>query len=387
MIAIGLMSGTSFDGIDAALVEVMPRAEGYGAKLLDFVTMPYADDVARRLRAVLPPNTGSLQELAELHRDVGLEFARAARAVAADAHVDYVASHGQSMWHDGERNVTLQIGDPFVIREALHATVCYDFRTADTAAGGCGAPLVPYVDAMLLTSPSETRVALNLGGIANLTVLPRGLQRGPGGGYDVVAFDTGPSNMLIDAFVFARTNGERRFDRDGELAARGRIDDALLQAMLQEPYFAQAPPKSTGRELFGAQFLDRFASRLDELSTEDGAATLTALTVASVGDAIAAHAPGVQRLIVSGGGSRNPTLMAALARRVAPAIVETSAAAGIDADAKEAIAFAILGYETLRGRPANVPRVTGARHSAVLGGIAPHELARLLVRVEAECAR
>lgn len=387
MKAIGLMSGTSFDGIDAVLVDIVPRGDGYSATQIDFVSLPYADDVARRLRAALPPNRGSLQELAELHRDVGLEFARAARAVASDARVDFVASHGQSMWHDGERNVTLQIGDPFVIREAMHATVCYDFRTADTAAGGCGAPLVPYVDAMLLASGDESRVALNLGGIANLTVLPRGLQRGAGGGYDVVAFDTGPSNMLIDAFVYARSNGERRFDRDGELAARGRINEALLKAMLAEPYFAQAPPKSTGRELFGAQFLDRYAAQLDDLSDEDGAATLTALTVASVGVAIAAHAPGVGRVIASGGGARNPTLMAGLARRLAPAIVESSDAAGIDADAKEAIAFAILGYETLRGRPGNVPRVTGARHPSVLGGIAPHDLARLLVRIEAECAQ
>jgi anhydro-N-acetylmuramic acid kinase len=387
MKAIGLMSGTSFDGIDAALVDVTPHDEGYSSALIDFVSLPYADDVARRLRAALPPNRGSLQELAELHRDVGLEFARAARAVASDARVDFVASHGQSMWHDGGRNVTLQIGDPFVIREAMHATVCYDFRTADTAAGGCGAPLVPYVDAMLLASDDESRVALNLGGIANLTVLPRGLQRGAGGGYDVVAFDTGPSNMLIDAFVYARSNGERRFDRDGELAARGRINEALLEAMLADAYFAQAPPKSTGRELFGAQFLDRYAAQLDDLSDEDGAATLTALTVASVGNAIAAYAPGVERIFVSGGGARNPTLMAGLARRLAPAAVESSEAAGIDADAKEAIAFAILGYETLRGRPGNVPRVTGARHPSVLGGIAPHDLTRLLVRIEAECAQ
>lgn len=387
MIAVGLMSGTSFDGIDAALVEIVPRGDGYSTTLLDFVTLPYADDVGRRLRAVLPPNKGSLQELAELHRDVGREFARAARAAAADARVDFVASHGQSMWHDGERNVTLQIGDPFAIREAMHATVCSDFRSADTAVGGCGAPLVPYVDAMLLASAEESRVALNVGGIANLTVLPRGLERGAGGGYDVVAFDTGPGNMLIDAFVYARSNGERRFDRDGAVAARGNVDDALLRELLADAYFAQAPPKSTGRERFGLQFLEQHAVRLDELSDEDGAATLTALTVASVGDAIDAFAPDAQRLIVSGGGARNPTLMRGLAQRLAPVAVESSDAMGIDADAKEAIAFALLGYETLRGRPANVPRVTGARHARVLGSIAPYELARLLVRVEAECAR
>jgi anhydro-N-acetylmuramic acid kinase len=319
-----------------------------------------------------------------LHRDVGLALARAARAVSADTRIDYVASHGQTMWHDGERNITLQIGDPFVVREAMNVTVCYDFRSADTAAGGCGAPLVPYVDAMLLADPQEARVALNLGGIANLSVLPRGLQREAGGGYDLIAFDTGPGNMLIDAFVRERTRGVQRFDRDGALAARGSVNTALLDAMLADAYFKRKPPKSTGRERFGAQFLTKYESLLDPLSTEDGAATLTELTAASIADAVRIYAPETTCAIVSGGGARNPTLLARLAARLAPVRVEASDSMGIDADAKEAIAFAMLGYETLRGRPANIPRVTGAARAVVLGSIAPYRLAQLLARLEGE---
>lgn len=385
MIAVGLMSGTSFDGIDAALVRLTPRGGGYAVETLDFVSRPYDADVVERLAELLPPHRGSTAEVAELHRRVGEQFAAAARAVSAGTQVDYVASHGQTVWHDGERNVTLQIGDPFVIREAMRATVCYDFRTADTAAGGCGAPLVPYVDALLLADDDEDRVALNLGGIANLTVLPHGVRRGADGSFDVVAFDTGPANMLMDAFVRERTRGAARFDRDGERAARGTADADALAAMLEDPYFAQEPPKSTGRERFGAQFLAAHAAVLDPLGLEDGLATLAELTAATVAAPIAARSPEA-RVLVSGGGARNPALLARLQARLPRARVETSAAMGIDPDAKEAIAFAVLGAETLRGRPANVPRATGASHPVPLGAVAPHDLARLIRAIEAECA-
>jgi len=384
MIAIGLMSGTSFDGVDAALVRIAPNERGYAIETLDFVTRPYDAEVVERLAALLPPHPGSTAEVAELHRRVGEQFALAARAVAAGTPVDYVASHGQTVWHDGERNVTLQIGDAFAIREALRATVCYDFRSADTAAGGCGAPLVPYVDALLLASDDEDRVALNLGGIANLTVLPRALRRGADGAFDVVAFDTGPANMLMDAFVAERTRGRQRYDRDGELASRGTANEAALDALLADPYFAQEPPKSTGRERFGAQFLARHAALLEPLDLEDGVATLAELTAATVADPIARRMPQA-RVLVAGGGARNPALLARLAARLPRARVETTATMGIDPDAKEAIAFAVLGFETLRGRGANVPRATGASRSVPLGAIAPHDLARVLAKLEAEC--
>jgi anhydro-N-acetylmuramic acid kinase len=311
---------------------------------------------------------------------LGLAYANAARTVAANDRVDYVASHGQTVWHDGPTRTTLQLGDPFVIREAIGATVCYDFRSADCAAGGQGAPLVAYVDALLLSSAEEDRVALNLGGIANLSILRKGVPP-----EQTIAFDTGPSNMLIDAFVRARTGNNCTFDQDGRLAAAGAVHAELLAAMLADEYFAMPPPKTTGRERFGAQFLVRYDRELSRLSLEDGAATLTELTAASVADAIARAGLTSARIIVSGGGAHNATLLARLAARLQPARVETSDAMGMPVDAKEAIAFAVLGYETLRGRPGNVPAATGARHSAVLGAIAPYRLSEVRARIEDEC--
>jgi anhydro-N-acetylmuramic acid kinase len=377
MIAIGLMSGTSLDGVDAALVELRPAEHGYAIELRRFATTPFDPELTALLRAVLPPQSGSGAAIAELHRRLGAAFARAAVEIAGKTRVDYVASHGQTIYHDGPRNITLQLGDPFVIREAVGASVCYDFRSADCAAGGAGAPLVPYVDALLFGSRSEDRVAVNLGGIANVTALPRS-------GEILAAFDTGPGNMLIDACVRERTNGATSFDRDGALAARGRVDETLLAAMLADPYFALTPPKTTGRERFGAHFLREHGS-VGALSLEDALATLTELTAASVAAAIRSLPFERPRVILSGGGASNATLTMRLAERLPDCIVERSDAMEIPADAKEAIAFAVLGYETLRERAANVPRATGARHAVTLGAIAPHGLRALLEAVEREC--
>ncbi len=380
MIAIGLMSGTSLDGVDAALVRIRPRGESYAVHLLNFVTHPFEPQVLEHLHAALPPNRGSVALLADLHNELGHAFARAADLVSAEMPIDYVASHGQTLWHDGNRHVTLQLADPFVMREVLSTTICYDFRSADCAAGGHGAPLVPYVDALLLGSEEEDRVAVNVGGIANLTVLPRGA-----GPYDVAAFDTGPGNMLIDAFVRERTNGEMRFDRDGALARAGRVDSNVLETMLADAYFGLPPPKSTGRERFGAQFLRAHESGLQGLSLEDGAATLTALTAQTLASAISSAAPEKARVLVSGGGAHNATLMNGLQERLPRMCVERSDVMDFNGDAKEAIAFALLGYETLRGRAANVPRATGASRRVPLGSIAPFALPKLLGKIEAEC--
>jgi anhydro-N-acetylmuramic acid kinase len=380
MRAIGLMSGTSLDGIDAALVQLVPRGASYDVTLLDFAAVPFDARLADRLRRALPPHAGSAAEIAALHHALGAAFASAAVAAAGGREVDYVASHGLTIWHDGDAHTTLQITDAFVLREALHATVCYDFRSADCAAGGHGAPLVPYVDALLLSSGEEDRVAVNIGGIANLTVLPKKRDAN-----ELVAFDSGPGNMLIDAFVRERTGGTLSYDADGALAARGTVDAAAMCALCSDPYFAAVPPKTTGRERFGAQFLREHENVLRGLSLEDGAATLTQLTASTLGDAIAASTPLGARAIVSGGGARNRTLMQLLQQRLEGYRVEASAAVGLDADAKEAIAFAVLGYETLRERAANVPSVTGARHPALLGAIAPYRLGRLLEKMEAEC--
>src|SRR6516225_3320049 len=214
MRAIGLMSGTSLDGVDAALVEIRPLGIGYEVKLLRFETQPFSAELRKSLLDVLPPNRGSVAAVAALHQAIGRACASAARAVAAGDHIEFVASHGQTAWHAGEAGITLQLGDPFVIREAVETTVCYDFRSADCAAGGHGAPLVARVDALLLSSAAEDRVALNLGGIANVSLLRKGAPP-----EETIAFDTGPANMLIDAFVHQRTNGRQAFDRDGRLAA------------------------------------------------------------------------------------------------------------------------------------------------------------------------
>lgn len=380
MIAVGLMSGTSLDGIDAALVRLVPSHASYAIELLRFDTIPFDDALLRDIRAALPPNEGTAEQLAALHRDLGTAFARAARQVAGGSHVDYVASHGQTIWHDGPRHRTMQLGDPFVIREAVCATVCYDFRSADCAAGGHGAPLVPYVDALLFADDTEDRVAVNIGGIANVTALPAGVDRN-----DVIAFDTGPGNMLIDAFVFARTHGAERYDAGGTLAARGSVDARALAVLLDDEYFALHPPKTTGRERFGAQFLAAHAPLLDPLTLEDGCATLTELTAASLADAIDGLGLGGARVVVSGGGAQNATLMSRLQSHLESARVEPLDALGIPADAKEAVAFAILGYETLRERAANVPRATGASRAVALGAIAPFDFARLHAEVQREC--
>ncbi len=380
MLAVGLMSGTSLDGIDAALVRITPSGDVYEIDLLDFCTVPFEPSLHAQLREALPPASGTVAMAAHLHHELGEAFAGAAQRIAANAAPQYVACHGQTLWHDGAARVTLQAGDAFAVRERLHATVCYDFRSADCAAGGHGAPLVPYADYLLLRSNAEDRVAVNIGGIANLTVLPRNA-----GASNVVAFDSGPGNMLIDAFVRLRTNGSSTYDRDGKLALAGSIDEACLGQMLQDDYFAALPPKSTGRERFGSQFL-RAYQRLSALSTPDGAATLTALTAHSLADAVRSCARSGSRVLLSGGGARNPALVKALRARLPDFVVEPLPAASLNVDAKEAVAFAILGYETLRGRPANLPSVTGARAPVVLGAIAPYNLRALLEKVAAECA-
>ncbi len=379
MIAIGLMSGTSLDGIDAVRVRIMPTARGYEVALERFETLPFTAELRESIVCAIAPHAAAVPELAALHVALGTAFGEAARAVADDVRVDYVASPGQTIFHDGTAHVTWQLGDPFALREKIDATVVYDFRSADCAAGGGGAPLVPYVDALLL-SADEPRIALNLGGIANLTFIPPGALPA-----DVLAFDSGPANMLVDLFVAERTRGALRFDRGGEHARRGAVDRTLLREMLDDPYFALDPPKSTGRERFGPGFLAAHP-RIETLWIDDGAATLLALSIASIAAAVRRIAPLGTRLVVSGGGARNHAFVDGLRDALDGYPLVTSGELGIDPDAKEALAFAVLGYETLRGRAAGLPRVTGARHPAVLGAIAPRRLEELLALVRKEGA-
>lgn len=376
------MSGTSLDGIDAALVDITPQNATYHIELRRFETYEYERKLREALLEALPPQAGAVADVAKLHHMLGDAYARAVKAIARNDGVGYVASHGQTVWHDGNAHITLQLGDPFLIRETLGVTVCYDFRSADCAAGGQGAPLVPYVDALLLSSAREDRVALNIGGIANVTLLRNGARP-----EEARAFDTGPGNMLLDAFIRQRTNETIAHDRDGSISSAGRVHEPLLAAMLADDYFSQPPPKTTGRERFGPQFLAKHASAFESLPLEVGAATLAELTAASIARAIDGAGFGHARIIVSGGGAHNESILTRLAARLPRAGVETSDAMGLPVDAKEAIAFAILGYETLRGRAANLPIATGARHPAVLGAIAPQNLSELLAQIEGECRR
>jgi anhydro-N-acetylmuramic acid kinase len=378
MIGVGLMCGTSLDGIDAVRVSLTPRPDGYDVVTDAFDVFPLPDDLRDRLLAASPPNACDVLTVSRLHADAGDALAAAAVAIGADrAH--FVASHGITLAHDGDAHCTLQIGDAFRIRERTGRTVVFDFRSADTAAGGHGAPLVPYVDRLLLASRDETRVALNLGGIANLTVLPAGA---PASG--TIAFDSGPANLALDAYATLRSGGRMRRDDGGARAAAGRVDAALLDAMLADPYFTAPPPKSTGRERFGTTFVARFRAGLDALSFDDALATLTALTIRSVAAAIRSAAPDAARVVVAGGGVHNGTILGGLRAELPGVAIDASDAFGIDPDAKEAIAFAILGREALAERAAGLPGVTGSRGPRVLGAIAPAGLTALLAAVDGE---
>ncbi len=378
-----MMSGTSLDGIDCALVDLRSRGDAVMVGVIDARTFAFDGATAELLAAVVRYGRSDLASVARLHRSLGLAHADAAERFLDGRPLDFAAMHGQTIFHDGAASETLQIGDPFAVRERIGASVCFDFRSADCALGGAGAPLVPYVDVLLLADPFEKRVALNCGGIANVTLLAPGAcpedER-------IVAFDTGPGNMLIDAWMLEISEGRLAYDENGERAARGTVDARLLASMLEEPYFAMTAPKSTGRERFGEAFLGRFRSSLRRLELDDALATLLALSVESIARALELHRFADARVLCSGGGARNGAFLRALGERLSQARVETSDAVGMPIDAKEAIAFAVLGYETLRGRSANLPSVTGARRRSVLGAVAPHDLSALLAKMAMECA-
>src|SRR5690606_24076574 len=364
---IGLMSGTSVDGIDAALVDFDGDAPGARPVLRHVLT--HAWDPALRARLVALGQQGghlTLDDVGELDVAIGRGFADATLALLDAAGADAggivaIGSHGQTLRHrpHGALPFTLQLGCAATIAERTGITTVAGFRARDVAAGGQGAPLVPALHAALLHDPSEPRAVLNLGGIANLTLLPAD---GP-----VRGFDTGPANGLMDAWCLQH-RGEA-YDRGGSFAASGRVDAPLLARLLAEPWFAQPPPKSTGRDRF---HLDWLAARLagDE-APADVQATLLALTARSVADALRATQPATVRVIACGGGVHNPVLMATLAAELPDAAVESSAANGLNPDCVEAMAFAWLAREHLAGRPGNLPAVTGAAGPRVLGACYP----------------
>ncbi len=340
MRVLGLMSGTSADGVSAAVVETGPPF-----RVLEYRTCGYGRAVRRRILQLKDAKAG---EICEANFWLGELFARAALRMRQG--YDLIGSHGQTVFHVPGRS-TLQLGEPCVIAERTGKTVVADFRPRDIAAGGEGAPLVPFFDRVLFGG-RKRRAILNLGGIANATITDSWL-----------AFDTGPGNCLLDEAV--RRMGRGNFDRDGRLAASGRVDPKLLDRWLGHPYFRRRPPKSTGRELFDWTFVEERPSR-------DLVATLTLLTARTVSDAIRRWGgAGLQEVVVSGGGVYNRTLMEHLAALLWPAQVRSSLVFGLHPLAKEAAAFALLAAQTLRGNPGNVPAATGARRPVVLGKIVP----------------
>ncbi len=364
---LGLISGTSADGIDAALVHFPDGDPRATPRLMFGETYPWEPALRSRLVELGQLAASmTLDEVGELDVRVGRAFAQAAcaamQAAGVDAgQLDAIGSHGQTLRHrpHGEIPFTLQLGDPATIAERCGVRVVAEFRRRDVAAGGHGAPLVPAFHAATLHSDREARAVLNLGGIANFTLLPKhGAVRG---------FDTGPANGLMDAWCLRHLGHD--YDAGGEFAAQGRIDHDLLARLLDEPWFSQPPPKSTGRDTFHLHWVD--SRLLGNESPADVQATLLALSVRTITDALRASQAGTQRLIACGGGVHNRVLMASLADALPGVIVESSAAHGLDPDFVEAMAFAWLARETLAGRPGNLPAVTGAAGLRVLGAVYP----------------
>lgn len=369
-IYLGLISGTSADSIDAVLVSFSRGAP----QLIASHAHPWSDDLRERMLAVAQGEAIlDLDALGRLDVEIAYGFADAALRLlelsgTPARNVRAIGSHGQTLRHrpSGDFPFTMQLGDPSVIAERCGIDVVADFRRADIAAGGQGAPLLPALHAMLLSRPDHARVVLNLGGIANITVL--------GADGSVLGFDTGPANGLLDAWCL-RHRGEA-FDRDGIFAASGHVDPALLDAMLAEPYFSLPPPKSTGREHFHLRWLVAHA-RVAVLSAEDVQASLLELTARSVAAAIERYAPTASEVLACGGGVHNAALMRRLSELLSPRSLTSTSRYGIDPDFLEATAFAWLARQRLLRLPGNLPAVTGARGARVLGAVYSAATSRL----------
>jgi len=385
LLLVGLMSGTSADGIDAVVTELGLRGRGLQARVLAHVHTPFKPKFRRAL--VHAGLSGNVKEICELNFELGERFAHAALGVLhksglKPAQIAAIGSHGQTVHHLPRARTpsTLQIGEAAVIAERTRITTIADFRVRDMAAGGQGAPLVPYADWALFAERTRPRLVQNIGGIANLTFLPGAARL-----EDVWAFDTGPGNMVIDGVVSALSRGRHGFDRGGRRAAKGQVCEPLLAQLLTHPFLRRSPPKTTGREEFGEPFITSLLalSRRRKLSPDDTIATATALTAASIAEAYhrfifpRLRKSGVAKLqvILGGGGTSNRTLLAMLRSRVMELGVApewlTHEHFGIPNQAKEALAFAILAFESLNGRCSNVPSATGARRAVVLGKVNP----------------
>jgi anhydro-N-acetylmuramic acid kinase len=368
MNVLGLISGTSFDGIDVACAAFEQDRDWLALTTLGSTSVAYPEELHAAIAAALPPAATTMEAVCRLDTEIGQAFAAAAQRgidELASGQVDLIVSHGQTVFHwvgdDGRARGTLQLGQPAWIAEATGVPVLSDLRSRDIAAGGHGAPLVSILDVLLLGGRVHPAAALNLGGIANMTVLV------PDG--DPVAFDIGPSNALLDAAVRAITDGNEQYDAGGARAARGQVDEILLGRLLDEPYYALPPPKSTGKERFHLDYLVERIGPVTSWTPDDVAATLTALTARTVGDALRSFS--VQEVLASGGGTENPVLMRMLRDAASGSSIGTTAELGLPPRAKEPYAFALIGYLTAHGLPGTVATCTGAREPRLLGTLTP----------------
>jgi anhydro-N-acetylmuramic acid kinase len=382
MLVMGLMSGTSADGIDVALAEIRGEPPKLRTRLLQHTSRNMPGALRKEVLRVAEGASCTAGEISQLNFRLGMAFGDTAVAACrefrvARSRVKLIGSHGQTIFHQGQpvsfvgraTTSTLQIGEPAVIAARTGIPTVGDLRVADMAVGGQGAPLVPYADYLLYRSDEIGRVSLNLGGIGNVTVLPAGARR-----EQVMAFDTGPGNMLMDALVWHYTKKKQRFDRGARLARQGELNVKLLKELLRDPYLRLNPPKSTGREYYGRAYFQELLRMARKYGADplDLIRTTTEFTVASVVDALkrfVLRRTKVKQLIVSGGGARNPLIMAQLAAALAPVQVLRSSEVGVPEEAKEAYAFALIAYETWHRRPGNLPSATGARKAAILGKI------------------
>jgi anhydro-N-acetylmuramic acid kinase len=374
----GLMSGTSADGVDATIIDINKDK----INVLTYDTFPYPAAVRRGIFKLVESKEAGAAEVCHLNFVIGEVFAEAVLKLCMSSGIDLktidlIGSHGQTIYHNpkGRRlckkmiRCTLQIGEPAVIAQRTGITTVADFRPRDIAAGGQGAPLVPFADYVLFRDKKKNRAIQNIGGIANVTYLLAGCQI-----QDIIAFDTGPGNMIIDGIVSLATKGKEKFDLGGKMAWQGTVDRELLNNMLRHPFFRKRPPKSTGREMFGIEFCDALYRRARKkgLSIEDIAATVTAFTAASIGLSYKRFLPAMpDELILCGGGVMNNTLIEMLREELVGIKIFTSSKLGINYEAKEAISFAILAYATIKGIANNVPSATGAEQSLILGKIVP----------------
>ncbi|HLR92516.1 MAG TPA: anhydro-N-acetylmuramic acid kinase AnmK [Atopostipes sp.] len=369
--AIGLMSGTSLDGIDAALVEITGVNEDTEVKLIQFSTLPILKETDQKIRDAFSIETSNAALISSLNVELGELFADAAIQVSEEAEiplkdVEFIASHGQTIYHIPEASEkyhasTLQIGESAVIAEKTGCTVVSNFRPRDMAVGGQGAPIVPYSEYVLYRDDQRTRLLQNIGGIGNVTVIPPRASLN-----DLVAFDTGPGNMVINELTQHFYN--EAYDKDGAYAKQGTVNEKLLEEWMQHPYIVKNPPKTTGREEFGLQFVQEYLDKY-KLSAKDWLATATMFTAKSIAKSIEPYITSQTDLIIGGGGSYNPTLVEKIKQSLPNVTVLRQEDLGYSSDAKEAVAMVILGNQTLHKQPSNVPSATGAEKSVILGNV------------------